>query len=79
MAHPGQTMDDRRIIVADDRLDQGQCVVKVAHQRRAGGAAGDLLGRAAHVDVDDARAHAFDDAGGFGHWRCFAPCQLHGS
>ena len=39
-------------------LDDAAGVIEIAHQRRAGIAAGDALGRAAHVDVDDVGAGA---------------------
>ena len=39
----------------------------LAHQAAAGVVLRDLRHRAAHVDVDDVGAHAFDDARGFGH------------
>jgi hypothetical protein len=41
------------------RLDQPERMVEVAHQRRAREPAHHLLGRAAHVDVDDPRALPF--------------------
>ena len=37
------------------------------HEAAAGVVLRDLRHRAAHVDVDDVGAHAFDDARGFGH------------
>ena len=43
---------------ADGGLDQVERMIEVAHQRRAGLPVGDLLGRAAHVDVDDLGARA---------------------
>ena len=52
---------------ADRRLDQGQRMVEVAHQRRAGVAARHLLGRAAHVDVDDVGAGVGRGPGALGH------------
>ena len=52
-------------------------VVEVAHQRRAGIAAGHLLGRAAHVDVDDVGALARGDARGLGHVARLAAGKLH--
>ena len=58
---------DRHAHGGDGCLDQGQGVIEIAHQRRAGGAVGDLLGRAAHVDVDDVRALRLRDAGAFRH------------
>ena len=51
----------------DRRLDQRQGVVEIAHQRRAGLAAGDVARRTAHVDVDDFGAGGFRDAGAFRH------------
>ena len=44
---------DRDIDSLHGRLDQRQGVIGIAHQRRAGIAADHLLGRAAHVDLDD--------------------------
>ena len=52
-------------------------MIEIAHQRRAGLRAGDVLGRAAHVDVDDVGAGAFRDARAFGHPARFASGQLH--
>ena len=42
-------------------------VSRLAHQAAAGVVLGDLRHRAAHVDVDDVGAHAFDDLRGRGH------------
>ena len=52
-------------------------MIEIAHQRRAGGAVGHLLGRAAHVDVDDVRALRLSDAGAFGHPMGLAAGELH--
>ena len=49
----------------DRRLDQCQRVIEIAHQRRAGLAAGHVARRTAHVDIDDF------GAGGFGNPRAF--------
>ena len=43
------------------RLDQPQGVVEIAHQRRAGLAAGHVARRTAHVDIDDVGAGGFGD------------------
>ena len=42
-------------------------MIEVAHQRRAGLPVGDVLGRTAHVDVDDLGARAFGDARALRH------------
>ena len=47
----------------DDRLR----VLGLAHQAAAGVVLRDFRHRAAHVDVDDVGAHAFDDLRGIGH------------
>ena len=44
-----------------------QRVIEVAHQRRAGLAAGHMARRAAHVDIDDVGACGFGDPGAFCH------------
>ena len=68
---------DRHAHGGDGCLDQGQRVIEIAHQRRAGGAVGHLLGRAAHVDVDDVRALRLGDAGAFRHPMRLAAGELH--
>ena len=68
---------DRHGDRVDHRVDQRHGVVEVAHQRRAGIAAGHLLGRAAHVDVDDVGALARRDARGLGHVVGLAAGKLH--
>ena len=45
----------------DRRLDQFERVIEIAHQRRAGLAAGHMTCRATHVDVDDVGAGGFRD------------------
>ena len=42
-------------------------MVEVAHQGRAGLAAGDVAGRTAHVDVDDIGALGLGDPGALAH------------
>ncbi|MGY3082064.1 hypothetical protein ACVWZZ_008472 [Bradyrhizobium sp. LM6.10] len=42
-------------------------MVEVAHQGRAGLAAGDVAGRTAHVDVDDVGAFGFGNPGALRH------------
>ena len=59
-----------------DRLDQAQCQIGIAHQGGTGQPARDLFRRAAHVDVDDARAHPFDLTRGLAHDRGIAPGKL---
>ena len=49
------------------RADDRGRVRRIAHQAAAGVVLGDLGHRAAHVDVDGARAHALDDRRGVGH------------
>jgi hypothetical protein len=49
----------------------------VLHQRRAGHHVADLLGRAAHVDVDDLRAAIDVVARGFGHHGRIGAGDLH--
>ncbi len=56
---------------------KAQRVIEIAHQRRSRGPIGDLLGRAAHVDVDDVRALRFGDAGALSHPAGFAAGELH--
>ena len=60
------------------RLDQRQRVIEVAQERGAGPAVRHLLRRAAHVDVDDPRAHGFDHAGGLAHPVRLASRELDG-
>ncbi len=54
----------RHLHGGDRRLDQRHRMVEIAHQGRAGPAARHLLGRAAHVDVNDRSAIGFRQAGG---------------
>ena len=61
----------------DGRLDQGQGMIEIAHQRGSGLAAGDVAGRAAHVDVDDRGARGLRDAGSLRHPARFATGELH--
>ena len=68
---------DRHAHGGNRRLDQRERMVEVAHQRRAGGAVGDLLRRAAHIDIDDGGALRLGDAGALGHAAGFAAGQLH--
>ncbi len=58
------------------RFDQTERVIQIAHQRRSGLAVGDVLGGAAHVDIDDRGAGGFRDAGAFGHPMRFAAGEL---
>ena len=62
--------------VAPTRLRSEERVIQVAHQRRARSAAGHLLGRTAHIDVDDFGA-PFREARAFGHPARLAPGELH--
>ena len=68
---------DRHADRADGRVDQGQRMIEIAHQRRAGLLAGHVLGRAAHVDVDDVGAGAFRDARALRHPVRLAAGELH--
>ena len=52
-------------------------MVEVAHQCRARSTVGNLLGGAAHVDVDDVGPLRLGDAGTFGHPVRLAPGELH--
>jgi hypothetical protein len=52
-------------------------MVEIAHQGRAGLAAGDVAGRTAHVDVDDIGALGLGDPGAFGHPVRLASGELH--
>jgi len=54
-------------------------MVRRLHQRRARSALRDLLGRTAHINVDDPRALRFNHPRGFGHGCRFAPRDLNGS
>ncbi len=67
----------RHLDRANHGLDQRQRMVEVAHQGRAGTAAGDLLGRAAHVDIDDVRPLAGGYTRAFSHMCCLAAGELH--
>ncbi len=49
------------------RFDQGQRMVEIFQERRARIAVGDLLGGAAHVDVDKCRAAGLDHPRRLGH------------
>ena len=75
-AQPG-LQRDRHLHRARHRLDQPQRQVQVAQQGRSAQARRHPLGRAAHVDVDDARPLPFAPARGLGHQRRFAARQLH--
>lgn len=59
-----------------DRADDFGRKFEVAHQRRAGVAAGDALRRASHVDVDDVGAARRCEPGGLGHGGGLAPGEL---
>ena len=76
-AEPGFECN-RHVDRADHRFDQPQRVIGRFHQCRAGGALRHLFGRAAHVNVDDPRAHRLDHPRGFGHRFGLAPCKLDG-
>ena len=52
---------DRHRDRADRGFDQRQRVIEIAHQRRAGLAAGHVPRRTTHVDVDDVGASRFGD------------------
>ncbi len=58
-------------------LDQRERMRKIPHQRRSRRAARDVLGRAAHVDVDDAGAGTFRNARAFRHPARLAAGKLH--
>jgi hypothetical protein len=58
------------------RLDQSERMIEVAHQRRTRRAVGDVLCRAAHIDVDNIGAGIFGDARAFRHPARFATGQL---
>ena len=62
-----------RTTAVDDRFDQRL----VREQRGAGGDVADLLGRAAHVDVDDLRAAVDVVPRGVGHHRRIGAGDLH--
>ena len=68
---------DRHADRTHHRLDQRQRMIQIFHQRRPGIAADHLLGRAAHVDVDDPRALPFGQFRRFGHPMRFTSRQLH--
>lgn len=61
----------------DRRFDQRKRMIRIAHQRRSGIAAGDLLRGTAHVDVDDIGAIGLDDPRRLGHPVRFTPGELH--
>ncbi len=52
-------------------------MIEIAHQRRAGGPVGHLLGGAAHVDVNDLGALRLGNAGPLRHPNGFATGELH--
>ena len=52
-------------------------MIEIAHERRTGIAAGHLLGRTAHIDVDDVGALARCNARRFRHVSSLAPGKLH--
>ena len=58
---------DRNANRAGHRPHDAGGVRGIAHQAAAGLVLRNLRHRAPHVDVDDVRAHAFDDASGLGH------------
>ena len=60
-----------------DRVDQGQRMIEVAHQRRAGRTVGHVFRRTAHIDVDDVGAGAFRDTRALAHPIGFAAGDLH--
>ena len=62
---------------ADDRFDQRQGVIEVAHQRAARQLARHLARRAAHVDVDDVGAEPLGDAGALRHPARLAAGELY--
>ena len=53
-------------------------MIEIAHQRRAGLTVGHMLGRAAHIDVDDVGAGGFSDACALRHPVRFAARELNG-
>ena len=57
----------RNLNRGDRRLDQSECMIKVAHERRAGRPIGDLLGRATHVDIDNVGALRLGNPGALSH------------
>ena len=60
-----------------DRLDQLQCKIWRAHERRARLAAGDFFCRATHVDVDDFCAIGLNHPRRFRHPISVTPGDLH--
>ena len=52
-------------------------MIEIAHQRRAGLAAGHMARRAAHIDVDDVGAGGFGDPGALRHPVRLAARELH--
>ena len=52
-------------------------MIEITHQGRAGPAAGDALGRAAHIDVDDIRAGVDGHPGGLAHPARLTTGELH--
>ncbi len=68
---------DRHPHRADHRLDQAERMIEIAHQRRAGLAAGDVARRTTHVDVDDGRAEVFGNARALLHPAGLATGDLH--
>ena len=59
------------------RFNERQRMVEVAHQRRAGLAAGHVPRRAAHIDIDDVGASVGGDRGAFRHPARLAAGDLH--
>ena len=68
---------DRHLDRLHHRVDQGERVIEIAHQRRTGFAIGDVLGRTAHIDIDDGGAGSFGHARAFGHPARFAAGKLN--
>jgi len=64
---------------ANYRLDNCQGQRFVLHQRRSGPFVADLLGGAAHVDVDDLCAAVYVVDSRFGHHQCIGTGNLYGN
>lgn len=67
----------RHVDRIDRRLDQRERMIGIAHQRRAGITARYLLGRASHIDIDDAGAVIGRDLRRLGHEMRLTPGKLH--
>ncbi len=68
---------DRHLHRRHGRLDQRERMIEIAHQRRARLPVGHVLGRAAHVDIDDVGAGILRDASALAHPARLAAGKLH--